>query len=145
MNRRGVLGMLGLGAAVGPAVVSNAVSPAFPEFGNDYVFGHSIKKESNETIQWNPVENLASAKREYDMMTGDSSKWIAEYAAREWDEYINGYNPYRNDNIDPDIRNMRSFSETAKMRMHIERKAKRKLESNKNHVWSRIQQLMKEI
>ena len=145
MNRRSMLGMLGLGAAVGPAVVSNAVSPAFPTGTANYDNVTPMKGSVEGGIPWNPVENLASAKREYDMMTGDSSKWIAEYAAREWEEYINGYSPYRNDNIDPDIRNMRSFSETAKMRMHIERKAKRKLESNKNHVWSRIQQLMKEI
>jgi hypothetical protein len=79
------------------------------------------------------------------MLTGDGAKWIADYIAREMDEYVSGYSSFRLENIDPDIRNMKSFSEMAKIRMHIERKAKRRLESQKNHMWSRIQELMKEI
>jgi hypothetical protein len=143
MNRRGVLGMLGLGAAAGPAVISEAVS-AYPVQTS---IGYAISKESIDpsNIPWNPVEALASAKREYDRMNGDPSMWIADYVAREWDEYMNGYSIIRLETIDPDIRNMKSFSESAKMRMFLERKAKRKLDSNKKHVWSRVQELMKEI
>jgi hypothetical protein len=142
MNRRGVLGMLGLGAAAGPAVVSQLGSQgstlAIPSTGGEYY-------DKVEAIPWNPVEQLASAKREYEMLTGDGSRWIADYIAREMDEYVSGYSSFRLENIDPDIRNMKSFSEMAKIRMHIERKAKRRLESQKNHMWSRIQELMKEI
>jgi len=146
MNRRGVLSMLGIGAAAGPAIakqyVGNSVmnsSPAIPSTGGyDYEY-------KDQAVSWNPVEQLASAKREYEMLTGDGAKWIADYIAREMDEYVSGYSSFRLENIDPDIRNMKSFSEMAKIRMHIERKAKRRLESQKNHMWSRIQELMKEI
>jgi hypothetical protein len=145
MNRRGVLSMLGIGAAAGPAIakqyVGNSVmnsSPAIPSTGGEYY-------DKVEAIPWNPVEQLASAKREYEMLTGDASKWITDYVAREWDEYMSGYSSIRIETIDPDIRNMKSFSESAKIRTFIERKAKRRYENQKNHMWSRIQELMKEI
>lgn len=148
MNRRSMLGMIGLGAAAGPAVVSQAVSASPVPWEQSTVqthgIGYSIAKETYDNA-WNPVEALASAKREYDRMNGDPSMWIADYVAREWDEYMNGYSIIRLETIDSDIRNMKSFSESAKMRMYLERKAKRKLESNKKHVWSRVQELMKEI
>lgn len=141
MNRRGVLGILGIGAAAGPAVVKqyagNSVirsSPAIPDY-----------EYKDQAIEWNPAEALASAKREYAMLTGEPSKWIADYVAREWDEYMSGYSSIRLETIDPDIRNMKSFSESAKVRMYIERRAKRRFESNKNHLLARVQDLMKEI
>ena len=143
MNRRSMLGMIGLGAAAGPAVVSEAVlaSPV-----QTHGIGYSIAKETYDCDKaWNPVEALASAKREYSMLTGEPSKWIADYVAREWDEYMSGYSSIRVETIDPDIRNMKSFSESAKVRMYIERRAKRRFESNKNHLWARVQDLMKEI
>ena len=141
MNRRSMLGMIGLGAAAGPAVVSQLGSQgsvrAIPSTGGE------IYKD--QAIPWNPIEDLSRTKREYEMITGDSSKWIADCVSREWDEYVNGYTSYRYETIEPDIRNMKSFSETAKMRMHIERKVKRKYESQKNYLWSRIQELMKQV
>jgi hypothetical protein len=145
MNRRGVLGMLGLGAAAGPALVNQYASDVPVPSTGGVGIGYSITKETYDKVEWNPVEALNSAKREYEMLTGDGSRWIADYIAREMDEYVSGYSSFRLENIDPDIRNMKSFSEMAKIRMHIERKAKRRLESQKNHMWSRIQELMKEI
>ena len=146
MNRRGVLSMLGMGAAAGPAIakqyVGNSVmnsSPAIPSTG-----GWDNFSDKDQAVSWNPVEQLASAKREYEMLTGDASKWITDYVAREWDEYMSGYSSIRIETIDPDIRNMKSFSESAKIRAFIERRAKRRYESQKNHMWSRIQELMKE-
>ena len=146
MNRRGVLGMLGIGAAAGPAIakqyVGNSIiksSPAIPSTGGyDYEY-------KDQAVEWNPVEQLASAKREYEMLTGDASKWIADYVSREWDEYMSGYSSIRLETIDPDIRNMKSFSESTKIRTFIERKAKRRYENQKGHLWSRIQELMKEV
>ena len=148
MNRRSMLGMIGLGAAAGPAVVSQAVSASPVPWEQSTVqthgIGYSIAKETYDNA-WNPVEALASAKREYSMLTEEPSKWIADYVAREWDEYMSGYSSIRVETIDPDIRNMKSFSESSKVRMYIERRAKRRLESQKNHLWSRVQELMKEI
>jgi hypothetical protein len=142
MNRRSMLGMLGLGAAAGPAVVSEAVRAS--NIPSTHGIGYSIAQETCDKV-WNPAEALASAKREYAMLTGEPSKWIADYVAREWDEYMSGYSSIRLETIDPDIRNMKSFSESAKVRMYIERRAKRRFESNKNHLLARVQDLMKEI
>jgi len=146
MNRRGVLGMLGIGAAAAPAVVKqyagNSViksSPVIPSTGGyDYEY-------KDQAVEWNPIEALNQTKREYEMLTGDASKWITDYVAREWDEYMSGYSSIRLETIDPDIRNMKSFSESTKIRTFIERKAKRRYENQKGHLWSRIQELMKEV
>lgn len=141
MNRRSMLGMLGLGAAAGPAIISQASTAATPAILANGIDGNW--KESPEV--WNPVEALSRARAEYNTITGDPSAWIADYVAREMDEYLSGYSSIRLETIDPDIRNMKSLSESAKIRMALERKAKRRYESNKNHLWLRIQDLLKEI
>ena len=141
MNRRSVLGMFGIGAAVGPTVAKEMIyQSSYPSPG--------LSTPANfvdQPIPWNPVETLAHVKKEYEVMTGDSSAWIADYIAREYEEYVSGYSSFRLDNIDPDIRNMKSLSESAKMRMYFERKAKRRYESTSRNLLHRIQELMKEI
>jgi len=143
MNRRGVLGMLGLGAAAGPAVAKEMIYQT-GGLSTPAIVATQDWKEPGD-IPWNPVESLARAKAEYNTLTGDPSAWIADYVAREYEEYVCGYSSYRLDNIDPDIRNMKSISESAKMRMFITRKAQRRYEASKNSVFQRIQELMKEI
>ena len=144
MNRRSMLGFLGLGAAAGPAVAKEMIyQSSYPSPGLSTPAILSTAADS--PIPWNPVETLAHVKKEYEVMTGNSSAWIADYIARELDEYHSGYSSFRFEHIEPDIRNMKSLSETTKVRMHFERKAKRRYESNKNHLWLRIQELMKEI
>ena len=149
MNRRGVLGMLGLGAAAGPVVAKEMIyqtSYKSPGLSSPAVLGtHEWSNAPDQVIPWNPVESLARAKAEYNTLTGDPSAWIADYVAREYEEYVCGYSSYRLDNIDPDIRNMKSISESAKMRMFITRKAKRRYESSKDSLFQRIQELIKEI
>ena len=145
MNRRGILGMLGMGAVAAPAVVhqyasdvvgANGPSPPIPSTG----IGYSEKAEL-----WNPVEQLADARKEYEYLTKDPAAWIADYAKREYQEYLDGYTSYRYEMIDPDIRNMKSLSESAKMRMFFERKARRKQKQHSSSVMGRIQMLMKEM
>ena len=144
MNRRGVLGMLGLGAAAGPVVAKEMIyQTSYPSPGLSTPAILSTAADS--PIPWNPVETLAHVKKEYEVMTGDSSAWIADYVAREMDEYLSGYSSLRLETIDPDIRNMKSLSESAKIRMAIERKAKRRYESTSRNLLHRIQELMKEI
>ena len=85
MNRRGVLGMLGIGAAAGPAVVSQLGSQgsvlAIPSTSGEYY-------SKDQAIPWNPVERLAEAKREYEYLTKDPAAWVADCAQREWKEYL---------------------------------------------------------
>ena len=149
MNRRGVLGMLGIGAAAGPAVAKEMIyQTTYPSSGlsSPAILGtQGWSSAPEQAIPWNPVESLARAKAEYNTLTGDPSAWIADYVAREMDEYLSGYSSLRLETIDPDIRNMKSLSESAKIRMAIERKAKRRYEASKNNVFQRIQELMKEI
>lgn len=144
MNRRSMLSMLGVGAAAGPAVVSQlgsqgVTSPPIPSTGGyDFV-------DKAEVVQWNPVEALAEAKRDYEAITADPKAWISDFVAREWKEYMDGYTSYRYETIDPDIRNMKSLSETAKMRMFFERKAKRKQEQYAESALGRINEWMKRV
>jgi hypothetical protein len=141
MNRRGVLGMLGIGAAAGPAVIhqyaSGVVGANVPSPPVDYA--------CDKAELWNPVEQLADARREYEYLTKDPAAWVADYVSREWKEYIDGYTSYRYEMIDPDIRSMKSLSETTKMRMYLERKARRKQQQYADSVMGRIQMLMKEV
>ena len=142
MNRRSILGMLGMGAVAAPAVVHQYAdvnknpSPPIPSTGIGYL---------EKAELWNPVEQLADAQREYDALTKDPAAWIADYAQREYQEYLDGYTSYRYEMIDPDIRNMKSLSESAKMRMFFERKARRKQKQHSSSVLGRIQMLMKEV
>ena len=140
MNRRGILGMLGMGAVAAPAVVHQYASDAIGANGPSPPIGYSDKAEL-----WNPVEQLAEAQREYDYLTKDPSAWISDYVQREYKEYLDGYTSYRYELIDSDIRNMKSLSESAKMRMYLERKARRKQEQISSSVLGRIQMLMKEV
>ena len=137
MNRRGILGMLGMGAVAGPAVVKQYASDAIGANGPSPPIGYSDKAEL-----WNPVEQLADAQKEYDYLTKNPAVWIAEYAHREYTEYLDGYTSYRYETIDPDIRNMKSLSESAKMRMFFERKARRKQAQYAESALGRVQEWM---
>ena len=145
MNRRGVLGMLGLGAAAGPAVAKEMIyktSYPSPGLSTPSTLGSQYH---DQAIPWDPVEQLAHVRKEYDLMVGDQSRYMAERISGMYFDYINGYATYNMNSIDPDIRNMKSFSESAKIRMHIERRVKRDYESTKNNLWERIQNLLKEV
>lgn len=144
MNRRGVLGMLGLGAAAGPAVAKEMIyQTSYPSPGLSTPAIYDSTEPS--AIPWDPVETLSRAKAEYNTLIGDPSAWIDDYVAREMNEYLSGYSSLRLETIDPDIRNMKSLSESAKIRMAIERKAKRRYEANKNSLSQRIQELLGHI
>lgn len=140
-----MLGLLGLGAAAGPSVAQEAFnSISIGSQGSTVVPTDYINKGAVLDACWSPVEQLAEARKEYDMLM-DTDKWIADYIAREWNEHIAGYNPIRITDIDSDIRNMKSFSESAKIRMHVKRRAMHRLHNSRENVISRIQRLMKEV
>lgn len=145
MNRRGFMSMLGIGAAAGPAVAKEMIYKS-PGLSTPAILGTQGWTDArDQAIAWDPVRQLAEAKQEYERITGDPSKWIADYVARELEEYHNGYSSFRFECIDPDIRNMKSLSETVKMRMYFERKAKRRYDLSKNSLLERIEYLLKEV
>lgn len=138
MNRRSVLGMLGIGAAAGPAVVqqmaSNPVTPGFPSPGIDKQYiGDQIAVPAI-----NHAERLKELKDQLSLITDEPEKWLADALAQELKEWRMGYAGIHYSNIDPDIRNMKSITESAKMRMYFERKVRRQLENNKDHLMRSI-------
>ena len=145
MNRRGFMSMLGIGAAAAPAVAKEMKMIYPSSYPSPGLSTPAIISTAADSIPWDPVRQLAEAKREYERVTGDPSAWMADYVARELEEYHSGYSSFRFEYIDPDIRNMKSLSETAKIRMYFERRAKRRYESSKNNLFERIQHLLKEV
>ena len=142
MNRRSMLGMLGLGAAVGPSVAKEmyATGTSSPAIG--YTGNMRSDIPVPQEIPWDPVESLASAKRELAELTGDKASIIKRYMESDLYDYHMGYSNYKLENIDADIRCMKSFSESTKVRMHIERRAMRRYEMNRASVLERIESII---
>ena len=140
MNRRGMLSFLGIGA-VGASTLGaqSGMNPVPSTHGTTYDIGYSIAKESYATPM---VEDRASTlKRMQDDLfglTSDPSKWIADRLAEEMKDWRMGYSGVYYANIDPDIRNMKSITETAKMRIYFERKVKRQAEMQQTSLTHRI-------
>jgi len=141
MNRRSVLGMLGIGAAAGPAVVqqmaSNPVSPVTsgflsPGIDKQYLGDQIAVPEIDKAKRLKELQDQLS------IITNEPEKWMAEQLAQELKDWRMGYITIHYTNIDPDIRNMKSITESAKMRMHFERKVRRQLENNKDHLMRSI-------
>jgi hypothetical protein len=136
-----MLSFLGIGA-VGASTLG-AQSGMNPVPSQTYDIGYSIAKESYATPM---VEDRTTAlKRMQDDLfgiTSDPSKWIADRLAEELKDWRMGYSSIRYDSIDPDIRNMKSITETAKMRMYFERKVNRQAEMQQTSLTHRIAEYM---
>ena len=127
MNRRSVLGMLGLGAAAGPAIAEGVVSQAgtsVPAIGSQFL---TMNKYSDKVYlaedSENPLQRLNNVREHYNHLK-DKKKWIDNFVSRELQEIFR-YGNYHNQ-VDPDIMAMKSFSMSAKIRMHIQRRAERR-------------------
>lgn len=140
--------MLGIGAAAGPSVVGE-VSKAISLPGTTssiYNTAPSMFAYDKDIAvkEFSPVENLKHWKEEYSKLTTDREKWIEEYIQSDMREYLDGYG-FQYDRIPADIRAMKSLSEQTKIRLYFERKAMRRYEHNKGHIWDRIQEYMKMV
>ena len=128
MNRRSALGFLGIGAVTGPAIAQEAVnkyghpSNPVPYIDNNVIGFTHINKDH---------DYMKECQEKLSYLTTDPAKWIADRMADELKDYHMGYGNIHYNNIDPDIRNMKSITETAKMRMYLERRVKRQYESQK--------------
>jgi len=135
MNRRSMLSFLGIGA-VGVSTL-DAQAGIMP---STHGIGYSIAKESNYASPM--VEDRATTlKRMQDdlfAITSDPAKWIADRVTDEMKDWRMGFSNIRYDSIDPDIRNMKSITEGAKMRMYFERKVKRQAEMQQTSLTHRI-------
>ena len=142
MNRRSMLGVLGIGAAVGASGVqqmaSNPVTSGFPSPGIDKQYiGDQIAVPTIDKAQ-----RLKEMQDQLSIITDEPEKWLADALAQELKDWRMGYASITYANIDPDIRNMKSITESAKMRIYFERKVRRQLENNKDHLMRNIAMYM---
>lgn len=136
MNRRSALGFLGIGAVTGPAIAQEAVNkyghPSNPVpyklDNNDIGFTH-INKDH---------DYMKECQEKLSYLTTDPAKWIADKMTEEWRDYHMGYSNIHYNNIDPDIRNMKSITESAKVRMYMERRVKRQYENQKASLMNQL-------
>ena len=142
MNRRSMLGVLGIGAAVGASGVqqmaSNPVTSGFPSPGIDKQYiGDQIAVPTIDKAQ-----RLKEMQDNLSIITDEPEKWLADALAQELKDWRMGYASITYANIDPDIRNMKSITESTKMRIYFERKVRRQLENNKDHLMRNIAMYM---
>jgi len=140
MNRRSMLSFLGIGAVGASTLGAQSGMNPVP---STYDIGYSIAKESYSTpMVEDRATTLKKMQDELFGLTSDPSKWIANRLAEEINDYRMGYSGIRYENIDPDIRNMKSITETAKMRMYFERKVRRMHEMQKTSLSHRLAEYM---
>ena len=137
MNRRGMLSFLGIGAVGASTLgVQSGMNPV-PSTHDSYWIDKKSYVDATPMVK----DTTAYVKEMQDQLstiTGDPAKWIADRLAEELKDWRQGYSSVRYENIDPDIRNMKSITETAKMRMYFERKVKRQMEINQTSLSHRI-------
>jgi hypothetical protein len=131
-----MLSFLGIGA-VGASTLGTQASVVPSTHGSYYqpekhYAAHDVPIVKDTTAYLKEMQDQLSA------ITGDPSKWITDRLAEEMKDWRMGYSSIRYDNIDPDIRNMKSITETAKMRMYFERRVKKQMEVNQTSLSHRI-------
>jgi len=135
-----MLSFLGIGA-VGASTLGaqSGMNPDPSTHGTTYDMGYSIVKETYDTpMVKDTTAYVKEMQEQLSLITDDPSKWIANRLAEEMKDWRMGYSSNRYDCIDPDIRNMKSITETAKMRIYLERRVKRQMEINKQGYVNRI-------
>jgi len=139
MNRRSMLSFLGVGAVGASTIGAHAGNPVPSTHGTTYDMAYSITKEPYDIPM--VKDTTAYVKEMQDSLfaiTSDPAKWIADRVTDEMKDWRMGFGGVRLNDIDPDIRNMKSVSETTKMRMYFERRAKRQAEVNQMSLTARI-------
>ena len=138
MNRRGMLSFLGIGAVGASTLGAHAGNPV-PS--TEATTGYWIDNKSYTDATPIVKDTTAYVKEMQDqlsLITSDPAKWIAQRVTDEMKDWRMGFSSIRYDSIDPDIRNMKSVSETTKMRMYFERRATRQAEVNQMSLTGRI-------
>ena len=138
VNRRSMLSFLGIGAVGASSLgAQSGMNPVPSTHGSYY------QPEKHYASQEIPMvkDTTAYVKEMQDqlsLITSDPAKWIAQRVTDEMKDWRMGFSTIRYDSIDPDIRNMKSVSETTKMRMYFERRATRQAEVNQMSLTGRI-------
>jgi hypothetical protein len=135
-----MLSFLGIGA-VGASTIGTQsdMNPVPSTHGTTYDMGYSIVKETYDTpMVKDTATYLKDMQDQLSLITSDPAKWIAQRVTDEMKDWRMGFSGIRFNDIDPDIRNMKSITEVAKMRMYFERRATRQAEVNQTSLTHRI-------
>ena len=141
MNRRSMLSFLGIGAVGASTLgVQQTASVATPNWkqanllhganGETYAIDTSLVKDTTAYVK--------EMQEQLSLITSDPAKWIAQRVTDEMKDWRMGFSGVRFNDIDPDIRNMKSITEVAKMRIYFERRATRQAEVNQTSLTHRI-------
>ena len=143
MNRRSMLSFLGIGA-VGASTLGaqSGINPVPSTQGSYYNPEKSYVAYDSPIMVENRDATIKRLQEELSDITSDPTRWIADRLAQEMRDYQMGYSNVRYDSIDPDIRNMKSITEAAKMRIYYERRVKRQYETNRTSLTHRIAEYM---
>jgi len=135
MNRRSMLSFLGIGA-VGASTL-DAKSPFMPSTQDSYWIDNKSYVDATPMVK-DTSGYIKDMQEQLSLITSDPAKWIAQRVTDEMKDWRMGFSAVKFSEIDPDIRNMKSVSETTKMRMYFERRATRQAEVNQTSLTARI-------
>jgi hypothetical protein len=122
MIRRGFLAMLGLGPVAAMINKPEEPSSVLQYYGNPVA----------------PSVDYSYEKDLFQTMTTDKHGWVETKKKELVREFFRGYRSPTS--IDPDIRAMKSFSESAKMRLQIQREAEKSYEETFAEISARMKQ-----
>ena len=138
MNRRSMLSFLGIGA-VGASTIGTQAGIVPSTHETTYDMGYSVVKETyDSSLKKDTAAYVKEMQDQLSLITSDPAKWIAQRVTDEMKDWRMGFGGVRLNDIDPDIRNMKSVTETTKMRMYFERRAIRQAEANQMSLTARI-------
>ena len=137
MNRRGMLSFLGIGAVGASTLgVQSGMNPV-PSTHDSYWIDKKSYVDATPMVK-DTATYLKDMQDQLSLITSDPAKWIAQRVTDEMKDWRMGFSGVRFNDIDPDIRNMKSITEVAKMRMYFERRAARQAEVNQTSLTHRI-------
>ena len=138
MNRRSMLSFLGIGAVGASTLGAQSGMNPIPSTDGSYYQPEKHYAAHDIPIVKDTTAYVKEMQDQLSLITSDPAKWIAQRVTDEMKDWRMGFSTIRYDSIDPDIRNMKSVSETTKMRMYFERRATRQAEVNQMSLTGRI-------
>jgi len=141
MNRRSMLSFLGIGAVAGTAVGSRGFDNPIPSTQDSYWIDNKSYVDATPMVK-DTSGYVKEMQEQLSSITSDPAKWIAQRVTDEMKDWRMGFSSVKFSEIDPDIRNMKSVTETTKMRMYFERRATRQAEVNEMSLTHRIAEYM---
>jgi len=130
-----MLSFLGIGA-VGASTL-DAKSPFMPSTQDSYWIDNKSYVDATPMVK-DTSGYVKEMQEQLSLITSDPAKWIAQRVTDEMKDWRMGFSAVKFSEIDPDIRNMKSVTETTKMRMYFERRAARQAEVNQTSLTHRI-------